>query len=68
MVRFYAQKITQSSRLPLTAICDTNIERVEIAKQELPNLKGYFTNLDEMLNIPELDLVFVVLPQKRLML
>ena len=68
MGRFHAQKITQSSRLTLTAICDTNIERVEIAKQELPNLKGYFTNLDEMLNIPELDLVFVVLPQKRLML
>jgi len=62
MGRFHAGKINQIPGLTLTAICDTSIERVEMARQELPNLKGYFTKLDEMLTMPELDLVFVVLP------
>ncbi len=43
-------------------MCDASPARVEAAKQELPNLKGYFTSLDDMLAMPELDLVVNILP------
>ena len=48
--------------LQTTAMCDINPERVAAAKKELPNLKGYFADLDEMLAMSELDLVIVILP------
>jgi predicted dehydrogenase len=35
---------------------------VEAAKTELPNLKGYFTSLEEMLAMEDLDLVVNILP------
>ena len=44
------------------AMCDLNPARVEAAKQELPNLKGYFTNPEDLLAMPDLDLVIVILP------
>ncbi|MHB1458673.1 MAG: Gfo/Idh/MocA family protein, partial [Armatimonadota bacterium] len=42
--------------------CDTNAARVEAAKTEFPNLAGYFTDLDEMLKMKDLDLVVNILP------
>ncbi|HEY3379109.1 MAG TPA: ThuA domain-containing protein [Armatimonadota bacterium] len=48
--------------LQTIAMCDTNPERVEAARQELPDLQGYFTSIDEMLAMPELDLVVNILP------
>jgi len=62
MGKFHAEKISQIEGLNLIAVCDSNPERVEIARKEYPNLKGYFTNLDDMLAMKELELVFVVIP------
>ncbi|HEY3416353.1 MAG TPA: ThuA domain-containing protein, partial [Armatimonadota bacterium] len=44
------------------AMCDANPARVASAKEELPDLLGYFTSLDEMLAMKELDLVVNILP------
>ncbi|NLG28106.1 MAG: Gfo/Idh/MocA family oxidoreductase [Chloroflexi bacterium] len=44
------------------AMCDMNPARVEAAKQELPNLEGYFTNPDDLLAMKDLDLIIVILP------
>jgi scyllo-inositol 2-dehydrogenase (NADP+) len=44
------------------AMCDLSPERVAAAKKELPCLEGYFTDLDEMLAMPDLDLITVILP------
>jgi len=62
MGKFHVEKINQTPGLAVIAVCDANLERIELARQEHPNLKGYFTNLDEMLAMPELDLIFVVVP------
>lgn len=62
MGRFHAEKISQTEGFNLIAICDINPENVELARREYPNLKGYFTNLEEMLAIQDLELVFVVVP------
>ncbi|HOS44791.1 MAG TPA: ThuA domain-containing protein, partial [Armatimonadota bacterium] len=44
------------------AMCDANPARVEAAKAELPDLLGYFTSLDAMLAMPEVELVVNILP------
>ncbi|OPZ85148.1 MAG: putative oxidoreductase YvaA [bacterium ADurb.Bin429] len=44
------------------AMCDANPARVEAAKTEMPDLLGYFTSLDAMLAMPEVDLVVNILP------
>jgi len=44
------------------AMCDLNPARVEAAKLELPNLEGYYTNPDDLLAMPDLDLIIVILP------
>ncbi len=44
------------------AVCDTNPARIEAAKQELPGLKGYFTDLEEMLKMEEVDLIVGIVP------
>lgn len=62
MGRFHIEKINQTPGLSVIAVCDIDPQRIELAKQEHPNLKGYFTNLDEMLAMSELDLVFIVVP------
>ncbi|MBC7320752.1 ThuA domain-containing protein [bacterium] len=62
MGRFHAGKMNKIQGLNLIAICDTNPERIELARREYPNLKGYFTKLDDMLAIQDLELVFVVTP------
>lgn len=44
------------------AMCDIVPERVEVAQKELPGLQGYFTSLDELLAMDDLDLVVNILP------
>ena len=62
MGRFHAGLIDQTPGLKTIAVCDINPERIEAAKQELPNLEGYFTNMEDMLEMEDLDLVVVILP------
>ncbi len=44
------------------AVCDVNPSRVEVARTELPQFEGYFTNLTDMLKMKGLDLVVNILP------
>ncbi|MCX7795375.1 MAG: ThuA domain-containing protein [bacterium] len=62
MGRFHAEKLSQIEGFNLIAVCDINPQNVELARKEYPNLKGYFTNLDDMLAIQDLELVFIVVP------
>lgn len=62
MGRWHAGWIDATSGLKTVAVCDKNPVRVEAAKQELPGLKGYFTDISDMLGMKELDLVVVILP------
>lgn len=62
MGRYHADCINFTEGLEVTAVCDISPERIEVAKQELPGLKGYFTNLDDMLAMEDIDLVVVVVP------
>ena len=54
--------INDTPGMATVAMCDANPARVEAAKQELPNLKGYYTRLDDMLALSDLDLVIDILP------
>jgi predicted dehydrogenase len=47
------------------AMCDASPARVEAAKTELPGLDGYFTRLEDMLAMPDLDLVVNILPHNQ---
>lgn len=62
MGKAHATWIDSTSGMKTIAVCDTNPERVSAAKQELPDLKGYFTGIDEMLKIKEIDLVVGIIP------
>lgn len=44
------------------AMCDAAPARVEAAKQELPGLEGYYTDVEALLAHPGLDLVVIILP------
>jgi scyllo-inositol 2-dehydrogenase (NADP+) len=54
--------INDTPGMSTVAMCDASLSRVEAAKQEMPNLTGYFTKLDDMLAMPDLDLVVDILP------
>lgn len=54
--------INETPGLATVAMCDSSPARVACAKQEMPNLAGYFTNVDEMLKMKDLDLVVIILP------
>lgn len=54
--------INDTPGMKTIAMCDASPARVEAAKQELPGLAGYFMQLDDMLDLPELDLVVDILP------
>jgi predicted dehydrogenase len=62
MGRGHAGWIDATPGMQTVAMCDIDPRRVEAAKEELPGLKGYFTCLDEMLAMPDLDLVIIILP------
>lgn len=54
--------INETPGMRVIAMCDANPARVEAAKQEMPGLQGYFTRLEDMLAMPDLDLVVDILP------
>ncbi len=58
----HANWINSTEGLETIAVCDVSTERIEVAKQELPGLEGYFTNLDDMLAMDNMDLAVVILP------
>ncbi|HOK80153.1 MAG TPA: Gfo/Idh/MocA family oxidoreductase [bacterium] len=62
MGKGHATWINSTSGMKTVAVCDTNPERVNAARQELPDLLGYFTNPEEMLKMKEIDLVVGIVP------
>lgn len=62
MGKGHAGWINATPGLQTVAMCDANPARVAAAKQELPDLDGYFTDLDDMLTMDDLDLVVNILP------
>jgi predicted dehydrogenase len=62
MGKGHAGWINAIAGMQAVAMCDVVRERVEAARQELPELKGYFTSLEEMLAMDYLDLVVNILP------
>lgn len=62
MGRSHGGWIDGTPGLKTVAMCDTDPARVEAARREIPDLKGYFTSLDDMLAMPGLDLVVNILP------
>ena len=55
------QAVQATPGLTLTAVCDTNPERIDAARELAPDLTG-FTDADEMLDSGLLDLVVVSTP------
>jgi len=62
MGKGHANWINDTPGMKVVAMCDATPARVAAAKEELPGLQGYFTSLDEMLAMPDLDLVVNILP------
>ena len=62
MGRGHGGWIAETPGLETVAMCDVNPARVAAAREELPGLEGYFTDLDDMLAVPGLDLVVIILP------
>ncbi|MCX7705168.1 MAG: Gfo/Idh/MocA family oxidoreductase [bacterium] len=62
MGKGHGNAINSTPGMKTIAVCDTNPERVEAAKQEMPGLAGYFTNLEEMLKLKEMDLIVGIVP------
>ena len=62
MGKGHAGWINATPGMQTVAMCDANPARVEAARQELPGLQGYFTDANQMLAMPDLDLVVVILP------
>ncbi|MCQ6563934.1 ThuA domain-containing protein [Paenibacillus mendelii] len=58
----HASWIGQTEGMEVVAVCDASPDRIAAAKEQLPGLKGYFTNLDDMLAMDEVDLVVNILP------
>jgi len=62
MGKLHSSFIDPTRGLKTIAMCDTSPARVEAARTELPNLKGYFNDITDMLKMKDLDLVVVILP------
>ncbi len=54
--------IAATPGMQAVAVCDADPKRVETAKTDLPQLQGYFTHLDDLLKVEELDLIVDILP------
>lgn len=61
MGKYHGTYITSTPDLQLLAVCDINPERLKVAKNDFPNIET-FENIDELLKIPQLDLVIVITP------
>lgn len=62
MGKGHANAINSTCGMKTVAVCDTNPQRIEAAKQELPGLAGYFTNLEELLKMKDIDLIVGIVP------
>lgn len=62
MGKHHSTFIDSIKGLKTIAMCDSNPARVSAAKTELPQLKGYFADLGDMLKMKELDLIVNILP------
>jgi predicted dehydrogenase len=62
MGKFHADSINATPGMKAVAMCDAVPARVEAAKKDLPNLEGYFSKLEDMLAMRDLDLVVDILP------
>ena len=62
MGKGHAGWINATPGMRTIAMCDASPSRVEAAKTELPDLQGYHTRLEDMLAMPDLDLVVNILP------
>jgi len=61
----HASWINATPGMKTVAMCDANPARAQAAKAELPDLLGYFTSLDDMLAMQEIDLVVNILPHNQ---
>jgi predicted dehydrogenase len=61
MGRAHAQYIEATDGLQLTAICDLDPKRTEIAKEDFPQVETY-NAIDALLADPNVDLAVIVLP------
>ena len=59
---YHASTMPSIKDLRLTAVCDIDPARIEVAKEKLPGLGGYYTSLDDMLKNQKLDLITVAVP------
>ena len=62
MGKGHAGWINNTPGMRSVAMCDSAPARVEAAKTELPGLKAYCSSADELLAMPDVDLVVVILP------
>lgn len=62
MGKGHAGWINATEGMETVAVCDADPKRLEVARSEVPGLKGYFTDVGELLAMRELDLVVVILP------
>ncbi|MHB0859387.1 MAG: Gfo/Idh/MocA family protein [Anaerolineae bacterium] len=62
MGKGHAGWIDATPGLRTMAVCDATPARIEAARRELPALQAYCSNLDELLQTPDLDLVVNILP------
>ncbi len=58
----HSQWIDSVSGLRTVAVCDNDPLRIQAARQELPGLEGYYTDLDDMLKMKEVDVIVNILP------
>ena len=65
MGRGHGGWINETKGMQTVAMCDANPARLDAARQELPNLAGYFTKLDDMLKLLDLDLIVDILPHNQ---
>jgi scyllo-inositol 2-dehydrogenase (NADP+) len=62
MGKGHASWINDTSGMRTVAMCDASPARVEAARQELPDLAGYYTDVNDLLTMGDLDLVVNILP------
>ncbi|MHB1294845.1 MAG: ThuA domain-containing protein [Anaerolineae bacterium] len=62
MGKGHAGWIDATPGLRTVAVCDAVPQRIEAARTELPTLEAYCPTLDDLLAVPDLDLVVNILP------
>jgi scyllo-inositol 2-dehydrogenase (NADP+) len=62
MGKGHAEWINAIPGMKTIAMCDVAPDRVAAARKEIPDLEGYYTDVDQMLKMPGLDLVVNILP------